>query len=62
MKAALNKFGKSGLLIGVGSVLNIMPVYNHQVVKYNCHPDVHSLKSDWKQIGGDFNNAIKKLK
>jgi hypothetical protein len=62
MRATLNKVGKSGLLIGVGSILNIIPVYGKSTSNIMCHPDTHVLKSDWKMIGGDFNNAIKKIK
>jgi len=62
MKTALNKLGKSGMILGVGSVLNIHPVYNKSTEKINCHPDLHVLKTDWNAIGGDFNNAGKEVK
>lgn len=58
----LTKASKNGLLIGAGSILNIIPVYGKSNSNIMCHPDTHVLKSDWKEIGCDFNNAIKKLK
>jgi len=62
MRTTLSKASKSGLLIGAGSILNIIPVYGKHESNILCHPDTHVLKSDWKKIGGDFDNAIKKLK
>ena len=61
MRTALNKVGKSGFLIGVGSILNIFPVYNNRSNGNLLNPDAQVLKSDWKAIGGDFDSAIKKL-
>jgi len=62
MKATLNKIGTSGFLIGVGSILNIFPVYSKPEKMPACHPDTQVLKSDWKAIGSDFNSAIDKIK
>lgn len=62
MKTTLNKVGKSGLVIGVGSVLNIYPVYSKPDAKIYFHPDTQVLKSDWKSIGKDFKQAIEKVK
>ena len=63
MRTALNKASKNGILIGVGSVLNIIPVYGKPTItSISCHPDAHVLQSDWKKIGGDFESAIKKVK
>ena len=61
MKAALNKISKGGLLTGVGSILNIIPVYSTNSETFG-HPDTQVLKSDWAAIGGDFNIAVKKIK
>jgi NAD-dependent SIR2 family protein deacetylase len=62
MRAMLNKVNKNSFLIGIGSILNIYPVYGNANGKATCHPDTHILKSDWKVIGNDFNNAMKKIK
>lgn len=61
MKARFNRGTRNGLLIGFGSVLNIFPVYSNTNLKF-CQSDTKVLKSDWKSIGGDFNEAIKKVK
>ena len=62
----LNKISTSGFVIGIGSILNIAPVYSNgtPAVKgiSRCNPDTEVLKGDWKKMGGDFNRAIKKLK
>lgn len=63
MKAALNKIGTSGFIIGVGSILNIFPVYsNPDKAITTCYPDTQVLKSDWQSIGSDFKSAIDKIK
>ncbi len=62
MRTTINRASKSGLLIGVGSILNIIPVYGKPISKIFSPPDTHLLKSDWKEIGGDFKSAIKKIK
>ena len=62
MKATIRKASKNGLLIGVGSILNIIPTQASVKTNYGCHPDVKALKDDWASIGKDFNESFKKLK
>jgi hypothetical protein len=61
MRSALSKASKNGFLLGVGSILNIIPVYGSPEKTLDMHPDMHVLKSDWKNIGADFNKSIKKI-
>lgn len=60
MKARIKRSSLGGLLVGVGSVLNVFPAHNDSNFNKVCLSDSQVLKSDWKSIGEDFDKAVKK--
>ncbi|MDG6896718.1 hypothetical protein A6A19_01585 [Actinobacillus delphinicola] len=52
----------ANFMVGVGSVLNIAPIFSTSVQIKPASTDFENLQKDWYAVGQYFTTAIKKVK